>query len=347
MRTHATMAVLLISALFLAAPGRAGEPPLVWVEAFTIPPAHSPIFHVAVKNPADEPLAGSMSVELPGAWTVVPETADLSLAPGETTRLTFDSEQGEYLASNRYPVEVTITARGETTTHRQVVFWAATPFFNPEIDGHIDDWKDAIPITFETAGKATTVATYWNRRRFSVMVAVEQDALRPPAGAGPFDAVQIALAADGAATGASPDDEAERFEFLLVAAGEGGEGTVYQLAEPGMELARAAEPRPLEGLAVEGAELAVRHEAGVTYYECSIPFGPMRAAIRPSEGRAYQFSVLVHDPGGAGLRDLGQAVGLWPSRRNPLAWSRFPGDSFTDTPPYDSKTPWRFISSKY
>ncbi len=346
MRSNAFPAAFLIAALFFSAPCRAGDP-LVWVEAFTIPPAHSPIFHVAVKNPGETPLEAAMSVKLPGPWTAVPETVDVSLAPGEATRVRFESEQGTEIAANRYPVEVTITSDGRTATHQQEVFWAGTPFFSPEIDGRIDDWNDAIPIRFDVEAKTTTVATYWNRRRFSVMIAVEQDALRPIDDATPFDAVQISLAPDGAATGTTPDDEAQRFEFLLVAVGTDGEGKVYQLAEPGMKLARAAKTRPLEGLELEAAELVVRHEDGVTYYEGSIPFGPMRAAIRPSEGRAYQFSVLVHDPGGAGLRDLGHALGLGPCRRNPLAWSRFPGDSFGETPPYDSKTPWRFISSRH
>ncbi len=346
MHTQAILAALLIAAALPATSAQAGEP-LVWVEAFTIPPAHSPIFHIMVKNPGEESLVGSMSVELPGRWTAVPAAVEVSLGPGESTRVTFSSEQGADVVANRYPVEVTIVHGGQSTTHRQEVYWAGTPFFSPEIDGRVEEWKDAIPITFKTDGQSTTVATYWNRRRFSVMVAVEQEALRPQDGAEPFDAVQISLAPDGAATGASPDEEAQRFEFLLAAADGAGQGRVYQLAEPGMKLARAAEPRSLEGLEVEDAELVVRHEAGVTYYECAIPLGAMRAAIRPSEGRAYQFSVLVHDPGGTGLRDLGQAVGLWPCRRNPLAWSRFPGDSFGETPPYDSKTPWRFISSRH
>lgn len=346
MHTKASVATFLIAALLLATSAAAAEP-LVWVEAFTIPPAHSPIFHVAVKNPGEEPLVGTMSVELPGRWTAVPEAAAVSLGPGESARLTFSSEQGANVVANRYPVEVTLTSRGETIRHRQEVSWAGTPYFSPEIDGRVEEWKDAIPITFKTGGKTTTVSTYWNRRRFSVMVAVEEEALQPQDGEKRFDAVQIAIAPDGVATGTSPDDEAQRFEFLLVATDGAGQGSVYQLAEPGMKLARAAEPRSLEGLEVDGAELVVRREAGITYYECSLPFGAMRAAIRPSEGRAYQFSVLVHDPGGTGLRDLGRAVGLWPCRRNPLAWSRFPGDAFGETPPYDSKTPWRFISSRH
>lgn len=322
------------------------EPLAVRVEPFTVAPAQTPMIYVWVKNQRDQAVAGRLSVELPGEWQVVPAKKEIQIAPGESQRVKFSSEQGANNASNRYPVHVTITNAEGTASRRQEVFCASAPYLRPEIDGRVEEWKDAIPVTFETAGKTTTVSTCWNRRAFSLLVAVEEEALWPQSASGPFDAVQFALAPEGAVTGTSPDDEAKRFEFLMVA-GATGEGRVLQLAAPGMKLAQTAQSRSLEGLDVDGAELAVRHEADVTYYECSLPFGPMRAAIRPSEGRAFQFSLLVHDPDGASLRDLGQAAGLWPCQRNALAWSRFHGDSFGETPPYDSKTPWGFCSSKY
>ena len=105
--------------------------------------------------------------------------------------------------------------------------------------------------------------------------------------------------------------------------------------------------RGLEPLAYEDADIAVRRAGDVTYYECSLPFRPMRDDIRPSEGREFFMSVLVHDPDGTGVRDWGQAAGLWPSQRNRLAWSRFPGDQFGDQPPFDNKTQWGMCSSKY
>ena len=52
-------------------------------------------------------------------------------------------------------------------------------------------------------------------------------------------------------------------------------------------------------------------------------------------------------PDGTSVRDWGQAAGLWPSQRNRLAWSRFPGDRFGDQPPFDNKTQWGMCSSKY
>jgi len=348
MRTVLSLVAACFAAIFPSAElCRSEEPVAVRVEAFTVAPAQTPMIYVVLKNCGTEPLDGSVSVELPGAWRALPEAVEVHMTPGQATRLSFRSEQGANTESNRYPVEVVVTAGGQTTKHRQNVFCASAPYFKPEIDGRIDDWQHAIPVTFEAGGKKTAVSTYWNRRAFSLLVAVEQTSLRPLDASRPFDAVQFALAPEGATTGTSPDEEAKRFEFLLAATGGAGQGRVFQLTKPGVKLAQGAQPQSLDGLEVEGAEAAVRREAGTTYYECTLPFGPMRSAIRPSEGRAFLFSVVVHDPSGTGLRDLGQATGLWPSQRNPLAWSRFQGDSFGEAPPYDSKTPWGFCSSKY
>ena len=38
------------------------------------------------------------------------------------------------------------------------------------IDGATEDWGDAIPVTWTTDGKKTVVSTYWNRRRFALLV---------------------------------------------------------------------------------------------------------------------------------------------------------------------------------
>jgi len=85
----------------------------------------------------------------------------------------------------------------------------------------------------------------------------------------------------------------------------------------------------------------------VTYYECSIPFRLLRDRIRPSEGREFHLSVLVHDPGGTGIRDWGQAAGMGPPERNRLAWSLWQGAKWGDEPPFDNKTHWGLCSSKY
>ncbi|KPK41912.1 MAG: hypothetical protein AMK72_14780, partial [Planctomycetes bacterium SM23_25] len=90
----------------------------------------------------------------------------------------------------------------------------------------------------------------------------------------------------------------------------------------------------------------VTRRDGVTYYECAIPMKAI-PQIRPEPGREFCFSVLVHDPGGTGLRDWGEAAGLWPWQRSRLAWCAWQGATWPDDPPFDNKVEWGFCSSKH
>ena len=107
------------------------------------------------------------------------------------------------------------------------------------------------------------------------------------------------------------------------------------------------EARPLEPLVYRPAELVVRRVDETTYYECSLPWDDMRQAIQPAEGREFCLSVLVHDPDGTGIRDWGEAAGLWESQRNTRAWCKWNGAQWNDKPPMDSRTPWGLCSSRY
>jgi len=223
------------------------------------------------------------------------------------------------------------------------------PYFKPVIDGKHDDWKDAVPVTFATGGKKTAISTYWSQRSFAVLIAVEEDKLTPvpPTGgdaAALFDAVQISMAPRDAKTPAQDDAQDQRYEFLLTGRSDGG-GACFTLYQPEQKLATARQSRPLAGLETAGAQVAVRHNGGWTYYECSIPFKAM-PLIQPEPGRDVCFSVLVHDPDGTGLRDWGQAAGLWPDQRNRWAWCVWPGAKWPAEPPFDNKIEWGFCSSK-
>jgi hypothetical protein len=317
------------------------------VESLTVAPTHQPLIVVVAKNLQATPFEGTLAVKPPESWRLRSAEQQVRLDPGKTNRIAFMVEKGLGLEANRYAVEVSAVGAGQAVTHRQEIVCASAPYYKPVIDGKTDDWNDAIPVRFETSGKGTTIRTYWNRRAFSVLISVEEKQWIGPKEDRPFDAVQFAIAPENSATGTSEEDKAVRFEYLLVASGDGGEGKCYELASPGTELAVAAACRGLDGLGYDEAKVAVRRSEGVTNYECSIPFRPMRDLIRPSEGREFQLSVLVHDPDGTGIRDWGEAAGLWPWQRNALAWSRWQGAQWGDLPPFDSKTPWGLCSSKY
>jgi hypothetical protein len=317
------------------------------VESFLVPPSTGPVVYARVKNNSQTTQKAAVSLTGPEEWKIGPNHREVELAPNETRRIPFTIAVGKTVEANRYDMTLTAIVGEKAIAKRQTVSVASAPYFKPTIDGKLDDWKDAIPATFETKGEATTISTYWNRRQFSLLIAVEEEELIPQAPGedpAPFDAVQFALAAGGAKTGTSPDALTNRYEFLIAAQND-GTAAVYQLAQPGMKLGDTQTPQQLKPY--EDATATVWHIDGVTYYECSLSFRPMRDDLQPSEGREICFSVLVHDPDGTGLRDWGSAIGLWPSQRNKLAWSSWPGAKWPETPPFDSQTEWGLCTSKY
>ena len=274
----------------------------------------------------------------------------MSLAAGETRRVPFTIEKGTKSQSNSYTVEVSATGGGTTVVRRQNVVCASAPYHKATIDGIAEEWNDAIPVTFTTGGKRTILRTYWNRRQFSLLAAVEEDQLiayRPKPGSGGNDA-----RADRHFATRRRDRHVARpgGDPLRVLAGldrQRDVGKCFQLAQPGTKLATTQQRRDLEPLEYGDANVAVSRKDGVTYYECALPFGPLRDKIRPSEGREFFFSVLVHDPDGTGLRDWGEAAGLWPWQRNSPGVEQLARREWGDRSPFDNKLPWGLCSSKY
>ncbi len=309
-------------------------------------PRSQPVLRVRVANSGGEAFAGQIAVHVPASWRLATTSQDIQLSAGEEKRLAFSLSEGSEDAGNRYPVEITARGSGQQVVRRQEIVVASAPFFKPTIDGDPSDWKDAIPVTFVVAGKKTTIATYWNRRQFSMLVTVEESK-HVPLGESPlFDAVQVSLAAQGTETSRSPDGLTNRFEYLICG-GQAGKGHCCLLAQPGQKLADVCQPRPLPSLLYDAAEVAVRRDGSLTYYEFSLPLSIVREQIRPSEGREFYLSVLVHDPDETGLRDWGEAAGLWESQRHRLAWSGWEGAQWGDQPPMDCRVEWGMCSSKY
>lgn len=346
------IAALIWTCGVLAAPSKdtAEQPVALRVESLTVTPASQPLIWVDVQNLQDIAYRGTLTLKVPDGWRISPAEQRLTLGPGQFRRVSFDVLRGVNLPTNRYAVEVAATGAGIAVVHRQQIVAATAPYFKPTIDGDPAEWKDAVPVTFTVRGKKTVINTYWNKRRLSLLVAVEEDRLvayRNDPGPGNADALQVAVAPQGSRTGTSPEQAAERFEFLFAWTGRGTQGKCFQLARPGMKLAEAARARRLEGLELETADVAVSRHGHTTYYECSLPMRPMREKIPPAEGREFCMSVLVHDPDGTGIREWGQAAGLWPWQRNRLAWSRWPKAKWGEKPPFDNKTRWGLCSSKY
>lgn len=318
------------------------------VGSLPVSPAHLPGIAVTVSNRQDEPATGEVAIELPEGWTFRPDRIPVSIEPGRSRRVVFSVTRGVADSSNRYPITATLVGSGLSVRRTQHVVAASAPYFKPDVDGAIDDWKDAIAAAFDE-DERTVVRTYWNRRRFSILVSVREDRLVTLDAEGPLDAVQLAISPEGAQTGTTVEEESARYEFLLAATGaEDGDasGACFQLAAPGTKLAVAAERRKLGPLAQDSVDVAVSRTDGVTHYECSIPF-KLLSKIRPSEGREFCMSILVHDGDAREVRDWGRSTGLAAWQRNRLAWSRWTGDSLERYVPFDNKCPWGLCSSKY
>jgi hypothetical protein len=328
-----SVTTVLFLELAMLSTSEAETPVALRVQHFTVPPATGPVTHVLITNLQDAPYTGTVNLELLEGWEWSPAEQPVSLAAYETKAIPFTVEKASNLSANVYPVKAIATGAGETVVREQTVVCASAPYGKPAINGSLDDWTDSLPVAFEKDGKKTTIHTLWNRRTFYLAVAVEEEALT----AG--DAIQFALTPSGTATGDTLDEQATRYEFLFA-----GKPSCHVLAVPGMPLSTAAQPRTLDSLETLETEVAVAHENGITYYECAIPFAALKD-IRPSEGREFYFSVLVHDPDGTGLRDWGESAGLSPSQRNPQAWCLWGDVQWGDTPPYDNKIEWGLCSS--
>jgi len=345
MRTAGLLAALAVASV--AALG-GEEPVALRAESFTVPPATGPVTHVIVQNLRPAAYAGKVGLRMPEGWELDRVEQAVTLGPNETRRVAFAIRKAANSDANTYPVEVVATGDdGSRAARRQSLFCASAPYGQPTIDGRAREWADAIPVTFTSGGKRTVVSTYWNRSDFCLLAEVEEEKLIGCREGAAFDAVQVAIAPRDAPAAATASAKAGRYEFLLAASGPSRpKDTCFLLATPDTLLSATQAARGLVSLAVKEAKLVVRRKAGVTTYECSLPFAAMPAVV-PAEGREFFFSMLVHDPDGTGLRDLGEAAGLWPSQRNRLAWSLWPGAKWGADAPFDSHVEWGFCSSKH
>jgi len=318
------------------------------VEQLTVPPATGPLLHVVVHNLRDAAYRGQLAVRPPAGWRLEPAARPVALGAKQKARVVFTIAKGTNLDANRYRfVAVATAADGSRVVREQEVACASAPYFEPRVDGRTSDWANALPVAFAAGGKSCTVSTYWNRKSLCLLVEVEEDRHIGYRRGKEFDAVQIAVAPRDAHSPARASDRAARCEFLLA----GGRSMwardrCFVLARPDTLVAATQRKRELEPLETRDVALAVKRRGDVTRYEAAIPFAAL-PGIEATEGREFCFSVLVHDPDGTGLRDFGDAAGLWPTQRNRLAWSLWPGAKWGKQSPFDNRIEWGFCSSKH
>ena len=324
----------------------AADPVRIRVEPLTVPPATQPLISVVVRNLQEDLCTGTLSISGPADWRIAPDSRPLELAAGAEKRLAFNIEKARNVEANVYPFTIQARVGDRLVRCEQSVFVASAPYSKATVDGQPDEWQDAIPVSFEQQGKRTTISTFWHRKRFYLLVAVQEQQHVGYTGADgpPGDAVQLAISSPEP-TDAAGVKNARRFEFVLASAG--GVAKCFQLAAWDTPQARTSETQSLEPLVCSDAETAIVRDGDVTYYECSLPFSLLREAIEPAEGREFFLSVLVHDPDGTGLRDLGRAAGLWTQPDDAQAWSRWRGMAAGGVPPLGNQVRWGLCTSKY
>jgi len=223
----------LAASIFCASqrPAAAAEPLRVRMENFIVTPSTGPLVNVHVQNRSERAVNAVVRVRWPEGWKGAPTEQTVSVAANATAKAAFTIEKALDVAANRYTVVVEARAGDVTVTRTQQVVCATAPYLKPQVDGKLDDWKDAVPISFAAAGKATTVMTCWNRKQFCVAVR---------AGQMQTGTAQFALAPEA---GEKPG----RYEFVVAAPEQDGPAKCFLLMRPGDDLKLAKQSRTLEG----------------------------------------------------------------------------------------------------
>lgn len=325
-KSQQTGSLVGLAILMPLAAATAAESLRVRMENFTVTPSTGPVVNVLVQNRDSRAVQAIVRMRWPVGWKGAPAEQTVHLNPNATAKAAFTLEKAVDAATNRYPVVIEACAGDVTVTRTQQVVCATAPYLKPQVDGQLDDWKDAVPITFTTAGKATTVMTCWNRKQFCV--AVRADGAKT-------GAVQFALAPE-------QDGKPGRYEFLVVAPEQGAPAKCFLLMRPGDDLKLTEQSRALEGLECGDVQAAVTREGGAICFEIAVPV-KLVPELQPTPGRPFRFSLLVHD--GGGLRDLGTVMNLWDDQRHPQSWCRWEDAAFGPTPPFNSNVEFGFSSS--
>ncbi len=309
---------------------------------FIVSPSTGPVWELMVRNSGSAPWQGTLTPAVLKEWKITPLSHRVELLPGELKIIPFAIEFGSDLAANSYPVTVTADSGTQKTELKTEVVCASAPYYKVKIDGRLDEWNDAIPIRFMTQGKSTVVRSYWNKTQFYLAVEVEEERLIGLADADQergLDAVQFVLSPpDGSAGNA-----ANRHEFLAAASASlWSSDRCFQLFAPGESV--GSDLQPLAKLVLKEAQVKVSRSGTITTYEIAVPMAPMKNLL-VTAGREFCFNLLVHDPDGTGVRDLGTVMNLWPDTRRQESWSNWEFVKWNGYVPYDIGVEFGFCSS--
>ena len=173
----------------------AAEPVRIRVEPLTVPPATQPLVSVVVRNLQDRPCPARSRSQVPATGESLRTASRWNWPAAAEKRFAFNIEKARNVEANVYPFTVNASVGDQLVRCEQSVFVASAPYSKATVDGRADEWQDAIPVSFEQQGKRTTISTFWHRKRFYLLVAVQEQQHLDYTGADgpPGDAVQLAI----------------------------------------------------------------------------------------------------------------------------------------------------------
>ena len=132
------------------------------IRDFTAPIASKPTLHIELRNVLNRPLSGPLSITIPGLELAYP--AQVEFAAHERKVIEVAVTGGTANAANRYPLSFRYDGGNGLTSELDEevrVNWISRRTI--EVDGKLDDWKDALPqsIAIEEAATATITEKAW------------------------------------------------------------------------------------------------------------------------------------------------------------------------------------------
>jgi len=308
-----------------------------------VTPSTGPVTIIKIENKNNKPVSGKLKVTFPKNWQVNNNHQNFNIPARETKSLSFSITEAIDLAANKYPLKLELTIGEEKKIYNQTIVCATAPYYKPKIDGKLKEWKDSVPINFTCKNKNTKVQLYWNKKQFCLAIVVEEQKLIGTTNSTPkkqVDAIQFALSPANSKT-AKINTPSNRYEFLAIAGQGWKKDKCYTLLKYGEKVQLT---KKLENAETKDAKIKVTRKKQQTIYEIAIPMKQLKK-LKASAGREFNFSLLVHDPDGTGIRDLGSIMNLDPNKKTTNNWTSWKNSKLNNKKTFNNKIEFGFSSS--
>ncbi|UDQ98661.1 hypothetical protein AAEX28_00905 [Lentisphaerota bacterium WC36G] len=287
---------------------------LIRPKNFIVNPSTGPVHEVMVTNFNNKPFSGIIEIKYDKAWTSTPKFHKVFLKAGETKKISQAITKAIDYTSNSYPVHIVMKSSGGKIVYDKkfITRCFSAPYYEVDINGSLKEWSDAIPVSFVTKGKKTTLRSYWGRDNFYIAVEVQEDKFLGTSDSKTPDCIQISMS--------GRKETSHTNQFVAVGSNSMWSGDkVYVVSEDGK--------RPK---VVENSQIDVDRDDDkkITTYEIAIPFAAIKG-VRPTAGRGLNFSIVVQDPDGTAIRELASIMNMATLKTRANRWFSGEVDSFS------------------